>query len=263
MKRLSNVLVLILCCATTLHPEKNTNALSAQYVALPLIHDLQMQQQTSLHRLYILPAIVSTIALTQINHIGSFFKNHPFASAALLYLLSNMAIDGYSKYQKIHYTLQVLCFAQKIHYYVLCLSAVNNKMIQFAQQTNSIFQQQQFLHTIKKYAKHDMDDLQEFTQILIRNSLLFVHDLCLNPYIDTINQQLHDFSVQTISIDQLLSISEHDQAFYAELETFNHDPENHVEKIIAIIGTKIDQNLQQFFTHISMLNQCAISKENI
>jgi len=216
------------------------------YTTIPMIHDLELQQKTSLCRLGLLPAILIVVAYFQSSNIKEMISTHPVPFVAVSYLLGNFFIDTLSKYRKIHDTLQLLLFSQTMNRYMLSALAIKNTMQHLYATKNEQFDEELFFHKLTVHTGYSFAELEKFTSEIIHNCLLFVHDLCLNPYIENINEQIYVLMKNKITMDQILLVSSSDQELYYHLQQFNQNPEKNYEFILEKLGILIKNHLDCF-----------------
>ncbi len=216
------------------------------YTTIPMIHDLELQQKTSLYRLGLLPAILIVVAYFQSSNIQEMIYAHPIPFTAMSYLLGNFFIDTFSKYKKIHETLQLLLFSQTMNRYMLSALAIKNNMQDIYAGTQEPFSEELFFQKLKIYTGYNFEELEQFTAEIIHNCLLFVHDLCLNPYIENINEQIYGLMKNKVTLDQILLVSSSDHELYYHLQQFNQHPEKNYEIVLEKLGLLIKNHINCF-----------------
>lgn len=245
MKRhiVSTLLLLSSIFISTQSPIQN---LDTNYNTLPMIHDLEIQQQTSLYRLSIVPITLLVIAYFQHAQMRELMYTNPITTTAVTYFLCNCFIDTWSKYQKIQRTLKDLQFARNMHHYILCIIAIQHRIQEITYQKNTLFNNQEFSQLLKTHTTYNLEELEALTHDVFYRCLLFVQDLCLNPYADKINNQIYATTKQEITVAQIVSLSKNHPQLIAILQKFDQDPEQYLNITMENLGLLIQSELQCF-----------------
>lgn len=239
-------MIFITLLLSTIPSSSNSAPLSTNIATIPMIHDLQQQQKTSLYRLALLPTILIVVAYFQSSNIQEMIYQHPVPFIAASYLLGNFLIDTFSKHKKINDTLQLLLFAQTMNHYMLSALAIKNSMQNIYITKNKSFNEELFFHNLTKHTGYSFEELEQFVSEIIHNCLLFVHDLCINPYIENIHAHIYDLMKNKITIDQVLLLANNDKELYALLQQFNQNPEKNYELAVEKLGFLIKKHFDYF-----------------
>jgi len=171
-------------------------------------------------------------------------QEKPYLTSICLYFIINYLCDTVLEYQEQDKLLELIKLLKEIFHYIVISIGVKN-YIQHKNLFSEAVNEQDFLNSITQNTHYSFD---EIAGIAMKSYQKLKHSLeSKNQFIKIESEDfVLLYNIESITIDSMLYISDHDPILHNLLSLFKEDPKLYSNQLMEYVKIKITQKFQTF-----------------
>ncbi|MGZ6250495.1 MAG: hypothetical protein ACXWL2_00545 [Candidatus Chromulinivorax sp.] len=182
--------------------------------------------------------IITALPLIIYNHhsIKNFLFDHPYMSSISFYFFLNYLCDSILNYQQQEKLFEIITMLKKTTLYLVTCHGIKNYLIEekLLEKKNS----KNFLDSITQHLHYSFDEITLIALKAYQELKISLQDLNMNLNIES-EEFVFLCHAQTITIQSLLYLAQHDFVLYKAIYYFEREPESHLQHLVEYLQTQI------------------------